>query len=142
MLINANLHHLLIKLIPFLEKDLKPLLSANAEYVEFVRTLNKEILPVLNQWFTGSLWYGAVAFALIIMLTVEGFLGLFFHVFPYILVFGIAMFLGSIVFFFPRLINRRLRTIVGIDNYYQVYMNILLEKRLKDNATAVPDDSE
>lgn len=120
--LNANLHHLLSMLVPAIKK-LKITLI-NVGLTDAARDIGQTRLPILEEWYRGSLWYGAVTFILSFLLMIDGFLLYVVKGVPYILVILTAMLLGSTVFFFPRTAMRRGRTIKALQSYYEMVIEV------------------
>lgn len=129
--LNANLHHLLKKLIPFLKETLRPALLNG--FSNQARILGKDKIPEYEEWFSGAIWYGALTFVLIGLMFVGGLFATFLQIFPYILLLVIILLLGSMVAFFPRIVTRRAKIIVEMHNYYESYE--ALQRLEQENTT-------
>jgi hypothetical protein len=128
--LNANLHHHLDILIPWLKETFRPALLNNAHPDE-ARDLQKERLPILEEWNKACLWYGGITFVLQLLLFLLGALVVFNTGIPYILLMVIVMLLGSLVMFFPRTVIRRSNVKQAIGFYFIAYAGLMVEIKEK-----------
>ena len=144
--INLSLHNALVHLIPWLETTFTDELR-EAGNLDDIRDIKKTRIPLLEDWYLGSRWYGIVVFVLQIMLIIVAGLVQFFHVVPYILVMVTIMLLGSILFyftwlhfmllgstlmFFPRTWIRRKHVFTARSFYFLAHVALLTKTKLDE----------
>lgn len=129
--INLSLHNALVHLIPWLETTFTDELR-EAGNLDDIRDIKKTRIPLLEDWYLGSRWYGIVVFVLQIMLIIVAGLVQFFHVVPYILVMVTIMLLGSTLMFFPRTWIRRKHVFTARSFYFLAHVALLTKTKLDE----------
>ncbi len=130
-IINQSLYTKIKNLVPWLTKSFIPTIIRDGN-VEEANTIKRDQLPIIDQWYMASLWYGVTTFVLQIILLLSGLYVSVYHDLPFFIALPNLLLLGSTVMFFPRTCIRRSKISTIHKNYRVAYLQTEAKLAEKD----------